>query len=67
MLHELKAFRFMDLSPAQMRIPSQPGQTVLGDQGENLSSVLFATLSRMPTHKDVLLEWVRNLNQMDVY
>ena len=43
-LHELRGFRFLDLSPAQMRIPSQPGQTVLGDQGENLSSVLFATL-----------------------
>ena len=56
-LHELRGFRFLDLSPAQMRIPSQPGQTVLGDQGENLSSVLSAIIAD-DSRKEVLLEWV---------
>ena len=58
-LHELRGFRFLDLSPAQMRIPSQPGQTVLGDQGENLSSVLSAIIAD-DSRKEVLLEWVRS-------
>jgi len=64
-LHELRGFRFLDLSPTQMRIPSQPGQTVLGDHGENLSSVLFATCADA-SKKQVLLEWVRKLTPMDV-
>ncbi len=64
-LHELRGFRFLDLSPAQMRIPSQPGQTVLGDQGENLSSVLSAIVAD-DSRKEVLLEWVRKLTPMDV-
>jgi predicted ATPase len=64
-LHELRGFRFLDLSPAQMRIPSQPGQTVLGDQGENLSSVLSAIIAD-DSRKEVLLEWVRKLTPMDV-
>ena len=64
-LHELRGFRFLDLSPAQMRIPSQPGQTVLGDQGENLSSVLAAACADA-SRKEVFLEWVRKLTPMDV-
>jgi predicted ATPase len=64
-LHELKAFRFLDLSPTQMRIPSHPGQTTLGDQGENLSSVL-AAICADAYWKQVLLEWVRKLTPMDV-
>jgi hypothetical protein len=61
----LQAFRFLDLSPTQMRIPSLPGQTVLGDRGENLSSVL-ASIASDPARKHVLLEWVRKLTPMDV-
>ena len=64
-LHELKDFRFLDLSPTQMRIPSPPGQTALGDQGENLSSVLNAICADA-SRKQVLLEWVRKLTPMDV-
>jgi len=64
-LHELRGFRFLDLSPSQMRIPSQPGQTTLGDQGENLSSVLSAICADA-SKKQVLLEWVRKLTPMDV-
>ena len=62
---DLKNFRFLDLSPTQMRIPSQPGQTILGDRGENLSSVL-AAICDDSAKKDVLLEWVRKLTPMDV-
>ena len=64
-IHELKAFRFLDLSPTQMRIPSQPGQTILGDRGENLSSVLAAICNDAST-KETLLAWVRKLTPMDV-
>jgi predicted ATPase len=64
-LHQLRGFRFLDLTPSQMRIPSQPGQTVLGDQGENVSSVL-AAICADASKKQVLLEWVRKLTPMDV-
>jgi len=64
-LQELKDFRFLDLSPTQMRIPSPPGQTTLGDQGENLSSVL-AAICADASWKQILLEWVRKLTPMDV-
>jgi predicted ATPase len=62
---ELKSFRFLDLSPTQMRIPPLPGQTTLGDRGENLSSVL-AAICADPKRKHVLLEWLRKLTPMDV-
>ena len=64
-LYEFRGFRFLDLSPSQMQIPSHPGQTTLGDQGENLSSVLFAACADA-SKKQVLLEWVRKLTPMDV-
>jgi predicted ATPase len=64
-LQQLESFRFLDLSPSQMRIPSLPGQTTLGDRGENLSSVLLAICEDAPK-KEALLEWVRKLTPMDV-
>ncbi|MGC8638242.1 MAG: AAA family ATPase [Isosphaeraceae bacterium] len=48
-----------------MRIPSQPGQTVLGDRGENLSSVLL-DIWRDASRRETVLEWVRKLTPMDV-
>jgi len=39
-LEELEGIRFLDLDPDAMREPAQLGQSVLGDKGENLSSVL---------------------------
>src|SRR5260370_41239631 len=48
-----------------MRIPSQPGQTMLGDRGENLSSVLAAICADAST-KETLLAWIRKLTPMDV-
>ena len=61
----LQSFRFLDLLPTQMRIPSLPGQVDLGARGENLSSVLFA-ICEAPSQKEALLEWVRRLTPMDV-
>jgi predicted ATPase len=64
-VHELENFGLLDLSPPQMRIPSQPGLRTLGDRGENLSSVL-AAICGDGASKEVLLEWVRKLTPMDV-
>lgn len=38
MISAINSMRFLDLSPNAMHQPSFPGQTVLGDRGENLSS-----------------------------
>jgi predicted ATPase len=56
--------RFMDLDPDELRKPSYPGQTVLGDRGENLSSVLQAICNN-PQKKQALLGWVQELTPMD--
>lgn len=63
-LAAFQSMRFLDLSPNQMRIPSQPGQTILGDGGENLSSVLQAICSD-PSRKKALVEWVKELTPLD--
>lgn len=60
----LRGVRFLDLDPDAMRIPSQPGQVILGDRGENLSSVLQAICADK-TLKQILLEWLRALTPMD--
>jgi predicted ATPase len=60
----LSSMRFLDLSPEAMRMPSLPGQTILGDRGENLSSVLQA-ICEDPERKQTLLQWVRELTPMD--
>lgn len=64
-LDELQSMRFLDLSPEAMRSPSLPGQTVLGDRGENLSSVLQA-ICNDPSTKNALSEWIRELTPIDV-
>ncbi len=58
------SMRFLDLNAGAMRLPSFPGQTVLGDQGENLSSVL-QTICEEPQQKSNLIEWVKELTPMD--
>jgi predicted ATPase len=63
-IRELESFRFLDLSQEAMRTPSVPGQTVLGDRGENLSSVLLA-ICRRPELKQALTAWVKELTPMD--
>lgn len=59
------SMRFVDPVPAAMRQPSVPGQRVLSDRGENLSSVLQALCARDDT-KAELLHWLRALTPMDV-
>lgn len=61
----LESIRFLELSPEAMRTPSIPGQLILGDRGENLSSVLLAICGE-PSRKETLLEWLRQLTPMDV-
>ena len=57
--------RFLDPSPARMCEPAFPGQTVLGDGGENLPTVLKAICDD-PRRRETLLEWTRELTPMDV-
>jgi predicted ATPase len=63
-LNVLGDMRFLDLNPEAMRRPSLPGQTVLGDQGENLSSVLL-DIVKDEQRKQALLHWVQELTPMD--
>ena len=48
-----------------MRQPAFPGQTVLGDRGENLPTVL-REICADPKLKRKLAEWIRELTPMDV-
>ena len=61
----LASMRFLDLVPNRMRQPSFPGQTVLGDGGENLPTVLQGICAD-EGRKAVLAEWTRELTPMDV-
>jgi predicted ATPase len=61
----LASMRFLDLVPEAMRMPSLPGQLVLGDRGENLSSVL-QDICLNPARKEALVKWVRELTPLDV-
>jgi predicted ATPase len=63
-LDSFRSIRFLDLSAEAMRTPSFPGQTVLGDRGENLSSVLMA-ICESEQHKKALVEWLQELTPMD--
>lgn len=64
-LDQLESMRFLDLSPEAMRIPSIPGQVVLGDRGENLSSVIQA-ICEDEALKHALAEWINELTPQDV-
>jgi predicted ATPase len=63
-LQAFSSVRFLDLDPEAMRIPSLPGQTILGDRGENLSSVLQAICEDLE-RKQTLIQWLRELTPMD--
>jgi predicted ATPase len=60
----LRSMRFLDLNPEVMRRASFPGQIVLGDRGENLSSVLQAICAD-PQRKRALVQWIQELTPMD--
>lgn len=64
-LRELESIRFIDFSPELMRKPSIPGQLVLSDRGDNLSSVLQAICEK-PELKQAMSNWVQELTPMDV-
>ena len=57
--------RFLDLAPERMREPSVPGSAVLGDGGENLSTVLQRICADERKRK-VLAGWTSELTPMDV-
>lgn len=63
-LDAFSRMRFLDLDPDTMRQPAHPGQLVLGDRGENLSSVLQGICADNPS-KQTLLAWVRALTPLD--
>jgi predicted ATPase len=63
-IQEFEAMRFLDLEPEALRRPSFPGQRVLGDKGENLSSVLQVICAK-PELKQALLSWMEELTPMD--
>ena len=57
--------RFLDLNPERMRQPAFPGQTILGDGGENLPTVL-RTICENSGRRASLIQWTRELTPMDV-
>ncbi len=57
--------RFLDLEPNRMRQAAFPGQTVLGDRGDNLPTVL-REICTDPKRKETLAAWTRELTPMDV-
>ena len=61
----LENMRFLDLTPDRMRLPAFPGQTVLGDGGENFPVVL-EDICADPKRKEILTSWVHELTPMDV-
>jgi len=61
----LASMRFLDIFPDAAKNPSFPGQIVLGDRGENLSSVLLAICEDKNAKRSVI-EWVRQLTPLDV-
>lgn len=61
----LESMRFLDPIPEQMRKPAFPGQTVLGDGGENLPAVL-QVLCKDPVLGVTLTDWINELTPMDI-
>ena len=61
----LENLRFLDLIPDRLRQPAFPGQTVLGDGGDNLPTVL-REICADPKQKELLIDWTRDLTPMDV-
>ncbi len=64
-LRTISSMRFLDLDTESLRRSSIPGQTTLGDKGENLASVLQA-ICKDPSGKEALIAWTRELTPLDV-
>ena len=65
LLEFLGNMRFLEPSPERMRQPSFPGQTRLGDGGENFPTVLQHICSDRQ-RRETLTAWTRELTPMDV-
>ena len=61
----LAEIRFLDLVSDAMRLPSFPGQTILGESGENLATVLQETCLNIE-RKKTLLAWISELTPVEV-
>ena len=61
----LAGIRFLDPLPDHMRKSAFPRQTVLGDSGENLPTVL-QEICADPKRSAVLHDWARDLTPMDI-
>lgn len=61
----ISSMRFLEPNPVMMRLPSTPGQRILSDNGENLSSVLH-TIYQDTSLRKALIQWVQQLTPMDV-
>ncbi len=61
----LANIRFLDPNPDHIKQPSFPGQVILGDQGENVPTVV-KYLYEDETCRKTLIEWIRELTPMDV-
>ena len=64
-INVLSSVRFFDFSPDRIQEPSFSSQTILGNRGENLTSVLM-DICRNSGRNSVLAEWIRELTPMDV-
>ena len=62
---EFTNMRFFDFAPDRLRDTGVPGNTKLGDSGENLPTVL-QKICADGNRKAVLIDWVRELTPMDV-
>ena len=63
--YALSNMRFLEPSPARLRQPSFPGQTILGDRGDNFPTVLKETCADSE-RREALIQWTRELTPMDV-
>ena len=61
----LASMRFPEFSPDRMREPAFSSQTILGDWGGNLPTVL-KEICADHKRKSILVEWIRELTPMDV-
>lgn len=61
----LASMRFFEFSPEVMREPCTPGEEVMGDHGDYLSSVLLE-ITEDAKRKEILISWLQELTPMDV-
>ena len=62
---QFNRMRFFDFVPEHLRETGAPGNTTLGDNGDNFPTVL-QKICADSSHKAVLIDWIRELTPMDV-